>query len=127
MNTNPYGDPDLTCLTGEQTTTINGIDGHFCSPQCPNSLDSECPTPSDSTATPYCILYSGTPSGTPCTTDADCPVGENCPTTGTCEPDTTGCALVCDPPGTSGGFGACAFGATCHDTGSGFGLCTWPI
>ena len=53
-----YGDPKDGCMSDEQSITIQGVTGDFCSPACTGILKTKCPAdvPAGVTASPQCAL-----------------------------------------------------------------------
>jgi len=93
-----YEDPAIkgSCHSSEQSVTIQGIDGDFCSPSC--SASKSCPDAGKIAGEGQCILE----------------------TSGSSTP--TNCAIVCSP---SSNQRQCPKGATCQPI-QGTGLCTYP-
>jgi hypothetical protein len=56
-----YGDPKAGCMSDEQSITIQGVTGDFCSPACTGVLKTKCPAdmPAGVTAAPQCALQDG--------------------------------------------------------------------
>jgi hypothetical protein len=119
MNTDPYGDPGIGCMTGETTTTIGGFNGSYCAPGCPNGSTLECPSHPTATAMIACAI--GTLTGVPCTTDAECfGANEECQTVqGECLA-LDRCALLCLADN------ECPLGSFCEgESATAYGLCMW--
>jgi len=96
-----YGNPTAGCMADEESVSITGISGDFCSPKCTKLLFLHFCTkdvPTGTTANPECVLE----------------------TQGSSSP--TQCALVCNPAAEDAG---CPKGATCQPIQT-IGLCTYP-
>jgi len=93
-----YEDPAITgsCHSGEESVTIQGLSGDFCSPSC--STSTPCPSAGKVAGQGKCILQT---SGSP---------------------GPTNCAIVCDP---SANQKQCPNGASCQSI-QGTGICTYP-